>query len=260
MQDEMVATHNVLHEDTNSHYQPYVDNSTTKVENKENGLWHFVQGFIVRLVDTIVNWGAMMIMFVLPAITSSYVVVFSAALILGAIAIAINFVRYRYGLVKVFPKIFELGVLSINFSLVLFEVFAKPSYNWSLDWVSVIINAPLFIVTVISVLLGRPFTLEFAMESVSEELWQTPQFLTINYHITYVWSFCFLFHVIITLIFNFTASNVSYGVRITPGLVVLGLALLFTNNYPAFAREVYKTQQRKQQEKLQKEKNLEECL
>ncbi len=220
------------------------DEESKGPKNCQEGAWMV----LTTIVSKIVDWGTLVMMMLLPSFTTNYALVYAAPFVFGTIILCANFIRYRYKQIKVFPKIFELGIIAINLALVLVEVFIKPSHSWNVAWSTVITDAPLFVLCVITILLGKPFTIEFAKEKAPEDKWQSPIFITINYHITYVWSAYFLFAVVINLIFIFAAPNTSFLVRAIPTLVVLGFAFLFTSHYPPFMRAVMLTKQRKQME------------
>ncbi len=212
-------------------------------KNCQDGCWMV----LTTIVSKIVDWGTLVMMMILPSFTTNYVLIYAAPFVFGMIILCANFIRYQYSLIKVFPKVFEVGIIAINLALVLIEIFIKPSHAWNVNWATVVTDAPLFVLCVISIMLGKPFTIEFAKEKAPQDKWNSNIFITINYHITYVWAAYFLFAVVINLIFIFAAPNTSFLVRAIPTLIVLGFAFLFTSHYPPFMRAVMLTKQRKQQ-------------
>lgn len=48
-------------------------------------------------------------------------------------------------------------------------------------------NAALAAITLVSIIIRKPFTMQYARESVPKEYWDTPQFLRANLVITWVW-------------------------------------------------------------------------
>jgi hypothetical protein len=144
--------------------------------------------------------------------------------------------------------VLEIGLILINLGLMLWEIFHKPSHEWNLRWITVLNHIPLFTFTIISILIKRPFSIDFSKETHNEAKWYVSTFLTINYHITYVWAFYFLFTMALALFFIFAESSVRYEFRMVPYLVTLIWVLLFTRYYPNYARKRMVDQRRKQQQ------------
>jgi hypothetical protein len=84
------------------------------------------------------------------------------------------------------------------------------------------------------------------MEKVPEHLWNTPLFMMINYHVTYIWALEFLLSMILDLLGIFVYPN-NVPARFIPSLIILFGALVFTNKYPDYAR-AHSTQQHQQQQ------------
>lgn len=62
----------------------------------------------------------------------------------------------------------------------------------AIKYVYVVSHIGLAIIAWTSLILRRPFTIQYAMESVSEDKWRHPLFLKINYILTSVWGVIFL--------------------------------------------------------------------
>ncbi len=80
-------------------------------------------------------------------------------------------------------------------SLVLFgglAVLAKqPAIHLSIVEVRLIVDAGLFVIAAVSLLVGRPFTLQYAREQVSSEVAARPGFIAVNMAMTAVWALAF---------------------------------------------------------------------
>jgi uncharacterized membrane protein YjjP (DUF1212 family) len=201
-----------------------------------------------RFAISLFDWTVLIAMSILPAITGNWAAVFGISFALGVIFLGFNGYRYYWPeTIKIFPKVFEIGMLSINFGLLMFEVIEKPSTSWSLNWTSIIVNICLLGLVVVSALIGKPFTLQFAMEKVPESYWKTELFLRINYHIAFVWGLNFALSIGFGLIAIYLAENDPY-VRIIPSIIVLVGAFTFTSSYPKFAREREAKKQQLQQQ------------
>jgi hypothetical protein len=192
---------------------------------------------LLAILLSLLDWAVLIVMLVLPSITSDYRIVFGVSFGLGAAFEAYHgYGHYISHAVKVFPKVFDLGLLTINFSLLLFEVISNPSSSWSRNWTGVIVNSCLLGLVLLSMVIGKPFTIQFAMEKVPEHLWTTPSFMSVNYLISFVWAVEFTLSIIFNILGVYVYPD-NNAARIAPGTVTLVLAILFTKKYPEYARE-----------------------
>jgi hypothetical protein len=126
-------------------------------------------------------------------------------------------------------KILEVGTLCLFSVLSLYALLASPT--WSIVGVRLCVDTGLLMIVLISIAVRRPFTVQYAREQVSQELWNTPQFIHINYAITTVWAAAFLVMVITDLIMLYLpAVPLSVGVLVT--IAALLLAVKFSVWYP----------------------------
>eukprot|EP01038_Epipyxis_sp_PR26KG_P009135 gene9135-12321_t len=84
--------------------------------------------------------------------------------------------------------------------------------------------------------MGKPFTLQFAMERVPSEFWTKPSFLMINYHVSYIWAIEFFLSSVLSLLNYFIYPHNDIA-RIIPSAIILIFAFLFTSHYPPYARK-----------------------
>lgn len=91
-------------------------------------------------------------------------------------------------------------------------------------------------IVLLSIVLGRPFTIRYARERVPREYWQTPLFLAINQRITWVWAAAFAALVL---------AHAATGVSLVPvwadavvTIMAFVYALNFTTRYPEKARKM----------------------
>ena len=123
---------------------------------------------------------------------------------------------------------------------VLFFAFALVSVAWLRDmWViqhlGVLASGTLFVSTLFSVFIGRPFTEDYAREHVPAELWDSPAFIRGCYTVTSAWGFIFLVNTMVNLakLYHPEASEWYYqGMEFS--FVILGIA--FTTIYSRRAR------------------------
>ena len=82
-------------------------------------------------------------------------------------------------------KILEIGTLLLFGVLVLYTLTAAP--HWSVATVRLVVDGGLFAIGLVSLLIGMPFTLQYARERVPREYWDSPIFFATNQRITGVW-------------------------------------------------------------------------
>ena len=131
------------------------------------------------------------------------------------------------------PKILEVGTLILFGGLALYAVAARPT--WSVIQVRLYVDAGLLLIVLISMLVGRPFTSQYAREQVAPEFWASPEFVRTNYVITAVWALAFAVMVIAELALLYEPG---LPPRVAIMAIVLALigAVKFTGWYPDRAR------------------------
>ena len=86
-------------------------------------------------------------------------------------------------------KVLEVGTVLLFGGLAAFT-FATGT-AWSIFGVRLCIDAGLFLIVLVSIVIGRPFTLQYAREKTPREIWSRPEFLQTNRTITAVWAAAF---------------------------------------------------------------------
>ena len=112
----------------------------------------------------------------------------SAALALGLalLVLIINWLRGSS------PKALEFADVIFFGALAIVVAFASAdTRSWLELWGGEVANGALFVFALGSVLIRQPFTLQYAKEDVPEEVWGTPEFLRVNYLISWVWVVAF---------------------------------------------------------------------
>ncbi len=86
------------------------------------------------------------------------------------------------------PKILEFSDVTYFVALTVVVAFASPgTHHWLELWGGEVANVAVFAIAFGSVLARQPFTLQYAREQVAKEYWHEPEFLRVNYLITWVW-------------------------------------------------------------------------
>ena len=108
----------------------------------------------------------------------------------------------------------------------------------SVSAVKFAVDTGIFLVTLISILIGRPFTLQYAIEVVDAETVKVPGFMKANYIITWAWTLSMLLMM---------AGNVALiyvpGLPLWSGLLIAfaarNSAIYFTRWYPEYRKAKY---------------------
>jgi hypothetical protein len=86
-------------------------------------------------------------------------------------------------------KLLEIGTALLFARLALYAVLSGP--EWSIAGVRLRVDAGLLAIVLASVVVGRPFTLQYAREQVAPALWDSADFVRTNYVITGAWALAF---------------------------------------------------------------------
>lgn len=136
------------------------------------------------------------------------------------------------------PKVLDIG------STVLFgglAAYAPISHaQWSLLGVRLSVDLGLLMIVLASIALRRPFTLQYARERVSPDIWHSPTFIRTNYVITWVWAAAFLAMVVSDAIMLYL-PEIPHEVGILTTIAALVGAIKFTGFYPAYVRRTAST-------------------
>jgi hypothetical protein len=133
-----------------------------------------------------------------------------------------------------------LEIADVVFFVVLIIIGGVASANvtdWLETWAGELSNVALVLIAVGSMLVHRPFTLEYAREEVSPELWDNPVFIRTNYVITGFWAGAFVVAAISGFIGDAILddpNNIWTGWIIQTGAMIV--AIQFTVWYPRVAR------------------------
>lgn len=133
-----------------------------------------------------------------------------------------------------------LDLAAIAFFVALLGVglaFGHDTHEWLERWAGEISNTMIVLVALVSVLVRRPFTLQYARESTDREYWDNPLFLHINYVLTWVWIAAFFITAAVGWYGDgplHQPDNIWTGWIISIALLVF--AIRFTQWYPSRAR------------------------
>jgi hypothetical protein len=130
-------------------------------------------------------------------------------------------------------KILEAGTLVLFSLLGVCTSFTRA--RWDVPTVRTVIDSGLLSIIVFSLAIRRPFTLQYAREQVSAEVWRSSVFVRTNYVISSAWAVAMAIVVISDLAMHFV-SSLPLSVKIAAIVIALGGAIWFTKWYPEKVR------------------------
>jgi hypothetical protein len=160
--------------------------------------------------------------------------------LLVAVGISVGLIGWTYWEGKR-PKLLDWGTFVI---MAVFTVVALVvDESWLGNWLNPILNGSLCLLMVLTVAVGRPFTIEYAKEEAPPEVWDSPQFTHINLVITGVWILAALAMTIGSAVDTAystgivastpqTAKNVESWANWGVTVIALVVAMKFTGWYP----------------------------
>lgn len=150
----------------------------------------------------------------------------TAAIASVAIVIALNIRDLQQRNIK----ILDLGTLAF------FVFLAIASFTHDAVWIdhyaAPLSSFALFIIALVSILIRKPFTLQYAREQVDRKFWDTPGFYTTNRTISAVWSVSFAVSTVTSYLNLRHPSLIDWAIHI---IVFVG-AIKFTAWYPDYVR------------------------
>ena len=130
-------------------------------------------------------------------------------------------------------KVLEVGSVLLFGATALLTSFTH--IDWTVGKVRLLVDGGLLMIVLVSLAIGRPFTLPYARERVSAEYWNSPLFLSINRAITWVWAAAFAVMSAADAAAVYV-PQIPLWIDIAATLAALGTAITFTLRYPEQAR------------------------
>jgi hypothetical protein len=138
----------------------------------------------------------------------------SGAVVMGVIVA----IEYRHQAVKVTDATalgFFAGMLAVTMVI---GTWLIATYNVSIVW------AMFAIVFWTSIVIGSPFTLQFARETVPPEVWNQPIFIQTNYRISLLWAILATINVTLGVVMLRSSHPLIVGIAIPAILMIFGIA------------------------------------
>jgi hypothetical protein len=131
-------------------------------------------------------------------------------------------------------RVLDMGSIILFGLLALYTGFVQPSL--SIQAVRLVVDSGFTAIALVSILIGNPFTLDYAREQAPEEFWETSLFLRTNYIVAGVWVLTFGAMSAADAAATFNA-NFPLALDIAASFAALTLAVVFTARYPAHVWE-----------------------
>ncbi|WP_205683731.1 hypothetical protein [Cupriavidus malaysiensis] len=130
-------------------------------------------------------------------------------------------------------KTLEVGSLLLFGALAAYTLVLSPA--WTVATVRLVVDSGLLAIVVVSLAIGRPFTLQYARERVPREYWDSPRFLAVNRHITLAWAVALAVMVAADAAAEY-ASAIPLWIDIAATILAFAGAVTFTIRYPQAVR------------------------
>ncbi len=130
-------------------------------------------------------------------------------------------------------KMLEAGTLVLFGAMAAYALVANPA--WSVMAVRMRIDGGLLAIVLVTLAVGRPFTLQYARAQVAPELWGSAAFVRTNYVITAVWALAFAVMTAAEFALVYVPA-VPHRVGVIAVVMALVGAFKFTSWYPEQVR------------------------
>ncbi len=145
------------------------------------------------------------------------------------IGFGIAFVLNIRSILKGTVKVLNLGSTIYFFLLALVAIFVHEGFLETYGYMTG--NLALTLIVLISILIKKPFTLQYAKERVPEELWDKPGFYHTNLMISWVWFAAFVCMTISSALLGIFEEKETLLNWIIPNIFMVS-AIKFTDWYP----------------------------
>jgi hypothetical protein len=148
----------------------------------------------------------------------------ASAAIVAAILLARDLVTPSRG-----PKLLEIGTFLLFGGLFLLAM--TIGEQWSIADVRLRVDGGLLLIVLLSMVFQRPFSMQYARESVDRQHWNSQEFLRTNYVISAAWAVAFGVLVLADVVMDFMPALPHAGSVVATAVALAGAAW-FTGWYP----------------------------
>jgi hypothetical protein len=135
-------------------------------------------------------------------------------------------------------KLLEIGTFLLFGGLFLLEL--GMGETWSIADVRLRVDGGLLLIVLLSMVFQRPFSLQYALESVDRQHWDSPEFLRLNYVISTAWAIVFGVLMLVDAVTPFMPMLPRAGSVLVTAAALAGAAW-FTGWYPEHHRVAERT-------------------
>jgi hypothetical protein len=150
------------------------------------------------------------------------------AVVALVIAVVMLGVQHRSGQK---PTPFDYATLGFFTLLVIVGLFANDATVAT--WVQPVANFALFAIALVSILIGKPFTRQYARQSLPPEVWDSPGFLQGTLQVAWVWVAAFAVMTVSSLITVFQPDSETWTTWVVPIAPFVGAILYTAPSRPA---------------------------
>ena len=145
-------------------------------------------------------------------------------------------------------KILDIG--TFVYFLFMFIVAITPDLVELEHWTFVLSSMALFSISFISIIIRKPFTIQYAKETVDEKYWETPGFIRTNYIISGVWTLGFALTALCAFIsLEWLEYKTIFSTYIPTAITFINI--MFTKKYPEYVTAKALKQRELEQQDLQ---------
>lgn len=94
--------------------------------------------------------------------------------------VILNFRELKKGFILPWGSVIFFAFLAINDRFV--------HWKWAESHAFLLINSALAVIVLFSMVIGKPFTIQYAKEEVEPQYWDSPTFLKVNWILTSIWA------------------------------------------------------------------------
>jgi hypothetical protein len=112
---------------------------------------------------------------------------------------------------------------------------ALTAETWSSSAVKLAVDVGLLAIALVSLVIGRPFTIQYAREMVDAETAQLPGFMTANYVISWAWVLAFLLMILANALVIYVPALPLWS-ALAVAFAARNTAVYFTRWYPEYRK------------------------
>jgi len=197
-------------------------------------------GKIKKLVEQVVRWLPLILSIALPPWTG-YTIATAAALGVAFVLFILSYRQKQNGVIKVWPKTLDCGMLVLWTGILVAQLAADPGDDFNDTWHGVIVCGGLAALTLTTILMKKPFTMQYAMDTLPEERWTQPSFYRGCFHTACIWLVAFTLMALSILLADIANPDdndtiTTIFAKVAP-MVILVLAFRVQYEYVKFARK-----------------------